>query len=82
MNIGQNWRSAEVSQSDYVKLLIKSFKVLALFIILLITTRLISDVSFKLAGMLNNVFGRIDPDGSFLIISIHHIFQAIEDLRS
>ncbi len=42
----------------------------------LLVTRLISDVSFSLADSVLPVFGPIDPDGAFLYITLHHVFQA------
>ncbi|GAP11673.1 CAAX protease self-immunity [Bellilinea caldifistulae] len=43
----------------------------------LVLTRLISEISFVLARPIYQSLKFLDPDGSFLYISIHHIFQGI-----
>ncbi len=42
----------------------------------LMVTRAISDVSFGLAGKIYPAWRWIDPDGAFLSITLHHVFQA------
>ncbi len=42
----------------------------------LVITRVISDVSFALAGRVYPSWRWIDPDGAFLYITLHHVFQA------
>ncbi|MFQ3684676.1 hypothetical protein, partial [Roseiflexus sp.] len=42
----------------------------------LVLTRVISDVSFALAGKIYPAWRWIDPDGAFLYITLHHVFQA------
>lgn len=45
--------------------------------ILLIITQFFSDLSFRIAGAIYPKWQRLDPDGSYLYISIHHVFQAL-----
>ncbi len=52
-------------------------KVIALFVLLFLAITVISSVSFTIAEKLYGVFRGIDPDNSFLLITIHHILQAI-----
>lgn len=42
---------------------------------LLILTRLISELSFWLAEPLYHQWRRLDPDNSFLMIALHHLWQ-------
>ncbi|MCX7776138.1 MAG: CPBP family glutamic-type intramembrane protease [Rectinemataceae bacterium] len=43
---------------------------------LLVVTRLISEISFMLAEPLYRLLRAWDPDGSFFLISMHHLLQA------
>lgn len=46
-------------------------------IVFLALTRLISEISFLLARPVFQSLSFLDPDGSFLYISLHHIFQGL-----
>lgn len=46
-------------------------------LVLLALTRLLSEVAFLLAQPLAQSMSAFDPDGSFLYISIHHIWQGL-----
>lgn len=50
--------------------------ILAAFILFLVTTG-ISKASFYLAGQIYPHWQSLDPDGSYLNISLHHVFQAV-----
>ncbi len=50
--------------------------VLAAFILFVVTTG-ISEASFYLAGKIYPQWQSLDPDGSYLYISLHHVFQAM-----
>ena len=55
-------------------------KVLLLFVtalVLFLLTQIFSKFSFYLASLIYPRWQHLDPDGSYLFISIHHIFQAI-----
>ena len=55
-------------------------KVLLLFgvaLVLFLLTEIFSEFSFYLARLIYPRWQHLDPDGSYLYISIHHIFQAI-----
>jgi len=46
-------------------------------VILLVLTRVISEISFQLAQPMYQILQHLDPDGSFLYIAIHHILQGL-----
>ncbi len=54
----------------------RSVALLGLAGLFLVVTRVISDVSFALAGRIYPAWSRLDPDGAFLYITLHHVFQA------
>lgn len=57
---------------------LKTIGVIALLgLVFLILTRLISEVAFLLAEPITQSLRSFDPDGSFLYISIHHIWQGL-----
>jgi len=68
-------------QSEIVRILQSIWKkgfllILAAFILFLVTTG-ISKASFYLAGQIYPHWQSLDPDGSYLYISLHHVFQAV-----
>jgi len=57
--------------------ILNALKIASLFIILLVTVTLISSVSYSFAEKVYGVFRLVDPDNSFMLLSVHHIVQAI-----
>ena len=64
---------SQTHQQIWKKVLVLFVTVLALFLL----TEIFSEFSMFLASQIYLIFQHIDPNGSFLLISIHHIFQAI-----
>ena len=52
-------------------------KVIVLFVVLYIATTLISSAAYSLATPIFKPFRYLDPDNCFMLLSIHHIIQAI-----
>ena len=52
-------------------------KIGLLGLVILVLTRLLSEVAFLLAQPLAESMSAFDPDGSFLYISLHHIWQGV-----
>lgn len=48
-----------------------------LFITLLVSVILISSISYSIAENVYHIFRSVDPDNCFLLLSVHHIVQAI-----
>jgi membrane protease YdiL (CAAX protease family) len=55
----------------------KGLCILLVALVLLLFTQLFSKASFFLAGQIYPKWQSLDPDGSYLYISIHHVFQAL-----
>ena len=73
-------RNGDIVQSPYRNHQQIWKKVLMLFmtaLVLFLLTQSFSEFSFYLTGLIYPKLQHLDPDGSFLYISIHHIFQAI-----
>lgn len=58
-------------------LIVQGFTILALICGLFLAVTLISSASYDLAAKIYSPFRSLDPDGCFLLISIHHVMQGV-----
>jgi membrane protease YdiL (CAAX protease family) len=68
-----NGKNSQILQQIWKKVLLLFGTALVLFLL----TEIFSEFSFYLTKLIYPKWQHLDPDGSYLYISIHHIFQAI-----
>lgn len=75
--INRNRSIVQYLSQIYQKILKKVLLLFVTALVLFLLTKIFSDFSFYLAKLIYPKWQQLDPDGSYLNISIHHIFQAI-----
>jgi len=70
-------KNIETNPQIFQMIWTKGLRLVLAACILFIVTQFFSELSFYLAGQIYPEWQQFDPDSSYLLISLHHVFQAV-----